>query len=97
MADGTDGRRVDIREALRRTCELLRGSEDSDWTPWGAAEIAEKLERILSSIERGEEVDRDTLFLFFVPTGAVQETSMANGWSEEMLDLGAAVDRYLGR
>jgi hypothetical protein len=85
-----------IEAALRRTCELLQNSEDSDWTPWTAAEILGTLEAMLQRLGRGEEIDRDELRLLFLPTGAVQETSMANGWSKEMLVLGEAVDRYLG-
>lgn len=85
-----------IEAALRRTCDLLRKSEDSDWTPWTAGEILDTLETMLEKVERGEEIDRKELRLLFLPTGAVQETAMANGWSAEIPVLAEAVDRYLG-
>ena len=83
-----------LADALRRTCELLAASADSDWTPWSAAEIRTELADMLVSLEAGHPPDKDQLRLLFVVTGPVQETSMANGWSDEMLRLAEVVDRY---
>jgi hypothetical protein len=85
-----------IEQALRRTADLLADARDSGWTPWSAAEIRSELLEMLAMRARGEEIDENRLRLLFLPTGPVQETSMANGWSEEMLRIAEAVDRYLG-
>ena len=87
---------MEISEALRRTCELLASSKDSDWTPWSAAEIRAELTQMLVALEEGGSPDKNRLRLLFVVTGPVQETSMASGWSEEMLHLAEVVDRYTG-
>ena len=84
----------ELAEALRRTCELLASSQDSDWTPWSAAEIRAELNDMLVALERGCSPDKGRLRLLFTVTGPVQETSMASGWSEEMLRLAEVVDRY---
>jgi hypothetical protein len=85
---------MELAEALRRTCDLLAHSEDSDWTPWSAAEIREELALALASVEAGRAPDKSRLRLLFVAAGPVQETSMANGWSDEMRRLAEVVDRY---
>jgi hypothetical protein len=87
---------ADVVRALRRTCELLASSKDSDWTPWTATEIRNELTRMIDALEHGREIDRGQLRLLFVVTGPVQETAMASGWSEEMLTIAEIVDRYLG-
>jgi hypothetical protein len=81
--------------ALRRTRDLLKVSDDSDWTPWTAAELTGELEVMVWALERGEQIDPDALRLLFLPTGPLQETSMANGWSTELLALAETVDRFL--
>lgn len=86
---------IPIIQVLRRTGELLATSGDSDWTPSTAAETGAELTTIVAAIEAGREVDRDGLRMLFLPTGAVQEISMANGWAEEMQRLADVVDRYV--
>lgn len=86
---------IPIIQALRRTGDLLAASKDSVWAPSSAAEIGAELATITSAIEAGREVDRDGLRMLFLPTGAVQDISITNGWGEEMLRLAEVVDRYV--
>ena len=83
-----------LLRALKRTCELLESSVDSDWTPWTAAEIRSDLVEIIEAVQSGASYDKSKLQLLFLPTGPVQETSMANGWSDEMLELAQIIDQH---
>lgn len=81
-----------LLDALRRTCDLLESSADSDWTVMSAEEIRKELLEFISALESKEQYDKSRLSLLFGPTGPVQETSMANDWSDEMLDLAHVID-----
>lgn len=83
-----------VEQALERTCQLLASSQDSDWTPWSAVELLGQLSNMLEALRRGGEIDKAELRLLFVVTGPVQEISMANGWSAEMLRLAEVVDAF---
>jgi len=88
---------VELAEALERTCELLEGSEDSLYSAEGASEIRKKLLAILADVRAGSQYDRDELVLQFLPTSFIQETAMANDWSQEYLALAEVVDRATSR
>jgi hypothetical protein len=61
-----------------------------------ASEIVEVLDHAIESLVLGTELDRAELVLLFAPTGALQETSMANSWSGEYLVLSSQFDRLIG-
>ena len=82
-------------DALIRTYDFLGNSQDSDWTPWSVAEIRSDLLGAIVAIQSGKTFDHTKIEILFAPTGAVQETSMSNGWSEEMLRLGEIIDKTL--
>ena len=82
--------------ALRRACALLTTSQDSDWTPWSAAEIRDELAAMVAALEAGGAIDADRLRLLFIPAGPVQETAMANDWSGDLHEIARVVDAYLG-
>jgi len=84
-----------LLRALQRTCELLESSEDSAWTPKSASQIRSELLEIVAAIQCGADYDKSKLQFLFLPTGAVQEISLANGWGEEMLKLADVVDRHV--
>lgn len=87
---------MSLLEILQRCLELTRASNDSDWSYAGVEQIAAILEREIRALERGEKTNGGELRLLFAPTGALQETSLANGWAEEYLVLAAAFDRCTG-
>ena len=84
---------MELADALERTCELLGDSVDSDWSAEGAAKIRDRLLAILSDVRAAKPYDRDELVLQFFPASFVQETAMANDWSDEYLALAEVVDR----
>lgn len=58
----------------------------------GASDIIAVLDRSILAIELGKRPNCDELKLLFAPTGALQETSISNGWAEEFLSLSAKFD-----
>jgi hypothetical protein len=86
---------VTIAEALQRTLELVEASRSSVWAEWEPEEIAAYLRAALAAVAAGGEVDVSRLRLLFAPTGAIQDTSLANGWADEFLALSSAVDEFL--
>lgn len=87
-------RDLEILDALRRTRDLVALSEDSDWSTRPAHKIEARLDALIRIVEAGRKPGIRLGFLF-LPTGDLQEISMANGWGEEFLDLADVVDRYL--
>ena len=93
MADTEASARRDSLVAVLKRCRDLSGaSQDAIYSHTGTAEVVEILNRGIESLERGEELNRDELKLLFAPTGALQETSMDNGWAEEYLRLSERFD-----
>jgi hypothetical protein len=83
---------MSLIDVLKRCRELSRASQDAVWSSTGVSEIVAMLDRGIESLERRAELNRDELKLLFAPTGALQETSMDNGWSCEYLLLSAEFD-----
>jgi hypothetical protein len=59
------------------------------------SEIVNVLDRGIKSLESKGELNREELKLMFAPTGDLQETAMANGWSIEYLLLSAQFDSLI--
>jgi hypothetical protein len=81
---------------LKRCRELSESSRDPTFYPIGIREIVAILNRGIEALERGSNMNRDELRLLFAPTGALQETSIDNGWGDEYLLLSAQFDRLIG-
>ena len=62
------------------------------WSSDTPGEVVESLEREIDSLIARGKCDRLELSVLFAPTGAIQEISMANGWSDEYLALAAGFD-----
>ena len=74
---------------------MARASQDADWSAMGISDIMAVLDRGITAIELGNELNRNELKLLFAPTGALQETSLSNGWAEEFLSLSGQFDRLI--
>lgn len=81
-----------LLHVLKHCRALSQVSQDALWSSTGVSEIVAVLNRGIESLERGTELNRDELRLLFAPTGALQETAIANGWSDEYLLLSAQFD-----
>jgi hypothetical protein len=84
-----------IEQALRRTIELVGGSQSSLWAQYEPEEIVRHLEDTLDALATGREVDVSRLRSLFAPTGAIQDVSVDNRWGDEFLALSGIVDAFL--
>jgi hypothetical protein len=81
--------------ALEGTLSYLRKSESSDWTQMKVEEIIAKLETEIVEAKSSHRIDTQVLRFLFAPTGAIQETSIENGWAKEFLQLSEVVDQFI--
>jgi hypothetical protein len=83
--------------AIRRTLDLLAGSEDSPYSTRSVAALTKTLNKQLKKLESGRSprslLIRFVLIDLFTPTGDLQEVSISNGWAEEYLSLAEVIDR----
>ena len=79
-------------DVLKRCLALTEVSQDAAFSPTRTVEIVAILNRGIESLGHDKELDRSELKLLFAPTGALQETSIDNGWADEYLLLAARFD-----
>lgn len=80
--------------ALEETITLLRKSQSSGWANMSVEEILQKLEMEDTKLRNEQTYDSNLLGVIFAPTGAIQETSIANGWENEFLRISEIIDRF---
>lgn len=85
---------MNLDQAIERTCEWLRKSEPTDWSPLEPSEVVDHLKAIQHSMRRGASWDYSKLELEFAVTSTIQEIAMFNGWHDEYLRLAAIVDDH---
>ena len=73
---------------LVRCRELTLASEESIYADSSPAEIVAILDQAITSVEARGPIDTDKLQLLFAPTGALQDTSIDNGWGNEFQAIG---------
>jgi hypothetical protein len=83
---------MSLIDLLKRCRDLTSVSHDSPWSHAGISEIVAALDRGIVAISAGKIPDGKELILLFAPTGALQETSMENGWAMEFLLLSETFD-----
>jgi hypothetical protein len=72
--------------------ELVSSSGESIWSADSPEEVVQSLQRQIDALMAGGKGDRLELSVLFAPTGALQEISMANDWSDEYLARAASFD-----
>ena len=80
--------------ALEDTIAFLRNSQFSDWAHMSVEEIVQALEAEIAKIMSSQPIDAKLLGFLFAPTGAIQETSIVNGWGDGFLRISAIVDEF---
>ncbi len=68
--------------------------QDTGWSssyPNGDA-LVRDVEKLSGLIEQGDADADRTLRLLFAPTGALQETAMSSGWSDDYMRLAGRLD-----
>ena len=82
--------------ALEETVAYLRHSQTSSSSSMSVEEIIRKLEAEIVKAKNAKLLDVVNLELLFAPTGAIQETSIDNGWGTKFLRLAEIVDDFIG-
>ena len=86
---------MSLLEILNRCREYCSISGDALYSDLTIAEIIAVLNRGIVAIERNTTLNRSELKILFAPTSSLQDTSIANGWSEEYLLLSARFDTLI--
>jgi hypothetical protein len=81
--------------ALEETLSFLQNSQSSDWAHMSVKEIITRLENEISKAKNLQPMDAKCLRLLFAPTGAIQETSIDNGWGNDFLRISEVIDELL--
>jgi hypothetical protein len=79
---------------LEETLSYLRSSQPSDYSHTSVEEIIARLESVIAEAKNAQTIDKKQLSLLFAPTGAIQETSINNGWSKVHLRISKVVDQF---
>jgi hypothetical protein len=57
-------------------------------------EMIQALESAITKAKDSQAIDISRLSFLFAPTGAIQETSIDNGWGDDFLRLSEIMDRF---
>ena len=88
----------ELISALERTIKLLENSEDSAWANFSVDEAVKILRFELENCRETQRISflsKDQIRFLFLPTSALQEISIDNGWGDEYLEIAAVIDKYL--
>ena len=83
------GKLVSILEEIEA---FLDGSEDSIWSGMENVKVLSIIRSSITSLKESRKAKVAKLYYLFLPTGPLQEISMANGWSDEYLVLAERFD-----
>ena len=84
----------ELISALEETITLLRKSQPTGWAHMSVEEILQKLESEVAKVRNEQTYDSNLLSILFAPTGVIQETSIANAWENELLQIFQIIDRF---
>ena len=85
----------ELKHVLEKVISHLSESDESDWSPLTPTEVINKLQNQIDMINNNHSINKDLLRLEFAPTSTIQEIAMANGWSDEFLELSAKFDKLI--
>jgi hypothetical protein len=80
--------------ALQEAISFLHNSQSSDWANMSVENIIQELESEIVKAKNSQPIDSKLLSILFAPTGAIQETSIDNGWGDELLRISELIDQY---
>ena len=80
--------------ALQETISFLQNSQSSDWANMSVEDIIQELESEIVKAKNSQPIDSKLLGILFAPTGAIQETSIDNGWGDNFLRISELIDQF---
>lgn len=88
----------ELISAFERIINLLDQSEDTIWANYTVEEAKEILQTELENYKNTQKLSdsgKHQINFLFLPTSALQEISMDNGWGDEYIKLSNIFDKYL--
>lgn len=80
--------------AVEEAILFLRESQSSDWANMSVEDIIQQLESEIVKAKKSQPIDSKLLGILFAPTGAIQETSIDNGWGDDFLRISELIDQF---
>ena len=81
---------------LEQVLEKITDGSDIVWTRFNTPkEMRQEITTCLELLKKGELGCLDNVSLLFAPTGAFQEHSISNGWSDAYMQMSASFDQAL--
>ena len=90
--------RSSVADSIQRVvsdllARLRATPQDTAWSSYPTGEgLVADVERLAALIEQGDPDAERTLRLLFAPTGALQETALSSGWSDDYMRLADRLD-----
>lgn len=88
----------ELVSAFEKIIELLDRSEDTIWANYTVAEAGEILQTELENYKQTQKLSDSGKYrinFLFLPTSALQEISINNGWGDEYVKISGIFDKYL--
>lgn len=88
----------ELISAFERIIKLLENSEDTIWANYTVEEAKEILQTELENYKQTQKISdsgKSRISFLFLPTSALQEISVDNGWGDEYINLSNIFDKYL--
>lgn len=88
----------ELISAFEEIITLLKKSEDTIWANYTVEEAVEILQIELANYKQTQtlsESGKYSINLLFLPTGALQEISIDNGWGNKFVKIADVFDKYL--
>lgn len=88
----------ELISAFEEIIELLDKSEDTIWANYTVEEAKEILQTELENYKQTRQLSDSAKYrinFLFLPTGALQEISIDNGWGDKYVKIADIFDKYL--
>lgn len=88
----------ELISAFEEIIELLKKSEDTIWANYSVEEAIQIFQTELENYKQTQKLSdsgKSGIHFLFLPTGALQEISIDNGWGDEYVQIANVFDKYL--
>ena len=87
----------ELISAFEKIIKLLENSEDTIWANYTVAEAKEILQTELENYQQTRQLSDSAKYrinFLFLPTSALQEISIENGWGDKYLEISDIFDKH---
>jgi hypothetical protein len=85
---------TELIEIIKKVKRKITDSSDMVWTSYETSnQLRDELEVCINELQTGNTSSMEKIKTLFLPTGALQEHSISNGWADEFLTLSEKFDQ----